>query len=127
MDDEYAEFVALQTGEIAREQVTAGEWTADEAPARASLEMAQFRADALRRDGDAFYRGVDPAGERIGWLWVAPVPDGVGGYGGSDRSRARGSRRSSWRNGADVRDTERAARGTPSPTGARWGHRAAFD
>ena len=36
-DLEYAAFVTLQADETAREAVIAGEWTANEAPARARL------------------------------------------------------------------------------------------
>jgi GNAT superfamily N-acetyltransferase len=88
-NDEYAAFVTLQAEETAHEAVTAGEWTADEAPARARLETADLRADTLRDSGHAFYRGVDVSGERIGWLWVAPAPDHVARYGVGDLARAR--------------------------------------
>jgi GNAT superfamily N-acetyltransferase len=88
-DDEYAAFVTLRAEETAREAVTAGEWTADEASARARLETADLRADTLRSSGHSFYRGVDVSGERIGWLWVAPAPDHVARYGVGDLARAR--------------------------------------
>jgi GNAT superfamily N-acetyltransferase len=88
-DVEYAAFVTLQADETAREAVTAGEWTANEAPARARLATADLRADTLRDGGHAFYRGVEVTGERIGWLWVAPAPDHVARYGIGDTARAR--------------------------------------
>ena len=88
-DDEYAAFVTLQVEETVREAVTAGEWTADEAPERARHDTIELRADRLRGSGHAFYRGVDPTGERIGWLWVAPAPDHVARYGVGDVARAR--------------------------------------
>ena len=88
-DAEYAAFVALQARETAHEAVTAGEWTADEAPARARQDTAELRADTLRGSGHAFYRGVDAGGDRLGWLWVAPAPDHVAGYGVGDVARAR--------------------------------------
>ena len=88
-DDEYAAFVTLQVEETAYEAVTAGEWTADDAPALARQDTADLRADTLRGSGHAFHRGVDAAGERIGWLWVAPAPDLVARYGVGDIARAR--------------------------------------
>lgn len=88
-DDEYAAFVTLQAKETAHEAVTAGEWTADEAPGLSRLDTADLRADTLRDSGHGFYRGVDATGERIGWLWVAPAPDHVARYGVGDVARAR--------------------------------------
>jgi GNAT superfamily N-acetyltransferase len=88
-DAEYAAFVTLQAQETAHEAVTAGDWTAEEAPARARQDTADLHADTLRGSGHAFYRGVDAAGERIGWLWVAPAPYHVARYGVGDLARAR--------------------------------------
>ena len=88
-DDEYAAFVTLQVEETAREAVRAGDWTAGEATGLALQDTADLRADTLRGSGHTFCRGVGAAGERIGWLWVAPAPDFVAGYGVGDVARAR--------------------------------------
>jgi len=71
-DAEYAEFAEAQVAEHARQRVNAGEWTLDEAVARARQDTEDLRSDALRGAGHAFYAGVDAAGARVGWLWIAP-------------------------------------------------------
>ena len=73
-DTEYAEFVALQVAETARERVTAGEWTAGDAPTLAWRDTAALRADLLRGAGHTFYRGVEPDGARGGYTVTLAAP-----------------------------------------------------
>ena len=77
-DAEYADFAERQVEEYARQNVRAGAWTAEEAPARAREAQADLLADRLRDAGHVFLKGVTPEGARVGWLWVAPAPPFLG-------------------------------------------------
>jgi GNAT superfamily N-acetyltransferase len=88
-DADYLDFVEAQVAEHARQRVSAGEWTPDEAAARAREDTTELRADTLRGAGHAFYKGVDAAGAPVGWLWVAPGPAFLERYAPADLSRAR--------------------------------------
>ena len=73
-DAEYGDFAERQVAESARQRVNAGEWTAEEAPAKAREGSAGLLADHLRGHGHHFLKGVTPDGTRVGWVWVAPPP-----------------------------------------------------
>ena len=89
-DPEYAEFAEAQVAEHARQRMNAGEWTPDEAAYLARQGTEDLRSDALRGTGHVFYRGVDAAGSRVGWLWIAPgTMPFLDRYGPVDRSRVR--------------------------------------
>ncbi|HEV2125268.1 MAG TPA: GNAT family N-acetyltransferase, partial [Chloroflexota bacterium] len=73
-DAEYADFAQRQVIEHARQQVNAGEWAEAEALDRARQSLRDLLEDSLRARGHLFFKGVNPAGQRIGWLWVGPTP-----------------------------------------------------
>jgi len=84
-DEEYADFVERQVDEYARQNVNAGEWSPDDALARARDALVDLRADRLRGTGHVFLKGVAEDGMRLGWLWIAPAPDFLGP--GRERTR----------------------------------------
>jgi ribosomal protein S18 acetylase RimI-like enzyme len=84
-DEEYADFAERQVAEYGLQNVNAGEWRPEDAPARAREVLADLLADRLRGAGHAFLKGVTADGMGVGWLWVAPAP----GFLGPDRERTR--------------------------------------
>ncbi len=74
-DAEYTDFGQRHLVEYVRQRVNAGEWPATERPERAREALAGLLSDSLRGAGHLFFKAVDSRGERVGWLWVAPLPE----------------------------------------------------
>jgi len=73
--DERAEFVDLQIAEYAEESRRAGHWTAAEAMARSREEITELLGDDADARGHRFYKGIDDAAVRVGWIWIGPPPE----------------------------------------------------
>lgn len=72
---EYMEFVDLQIAEFAEQKVRAGHWRQDEASARSRDAVMSLLAKAGPRPGHRCFKGVDPFGRRVGWVWMGPPPE----------------------------------------------------
>ena len=92
-DAEYADFGQRHLVEYARQRVNAGEWPADGGAGAGRKELAGLLSDSLRGAGHFFFKAVDSHGERVGWLWVAPMPDLLEG----PQDRKRWLTRSRWK------------------------------
>jgi ribosomal protein S18 acetylase RimI-like enzyme len=69
---ECADFIERQIVEYADQKTRAGHWRSEEAIARSREAMKDFLPG--RPPGHGFYQGVDPAGRRVGWVWLGPPP-----------------------------------------------------
>jgi len=78
-DREYAEFVALQIVEYARQLTLAGETSPERSVAIARDRLQDLRADRLRDSGHIFLIARSQHSTlRLGWVWLSPAPDFLG-------------------------------------------------
>jgi ribosomal protein S18 acetylase RimI-like enzyme len=74
-EDVYASWRVRSIAEYASENVAAGRWKADEAPAQAELAFNQILADGRSTPGNYFWAIRDGGGVDVGVLWVAVTAD----------------------------------------------------
>jgi len=72
---ETEEFVEQQVAEYAEEKRHAGHWTAGEAIARARNSIRSLIGPDPSKRGHRFFKGIEPGGRRIGWIWIGPPPE----------------------------------------------------
>jgi GNAT superfamily N-acetyltransferase len=71
-------FVELQVAEFADEKRRAGHWTAEEAVGQSRKAIRGLLGEDPGARGHRFFKGVAAGGERVGWMWIGPVPEGLG-------------------------------------------------
>jgi len=72
--DIYDAYVGRSIAEYAQEHVKAGNWTADEALAKAEAQFAELLPDGVATEGQHLWSIRDDADRHVGILWVGPRP-----------------------------------------------------
>lgn len=75
-ETEVEEFRAAQIVEYASQKVRAGQWPERESLARAERDVRGLLSPGFEARGHVVLAGLDETGERAGWVWLGPDPDG---------------------------------------------------
>jgi GNAT superfamily N-acetyltransferase len=78
--DYYAPWMAALQAGYAQDHVDAGNWTAEEATARAAADTETLLPDGVNSPGQFLFTAHGPSGEQIGALWIGLDRPNNGGW-----------------------------------------------
>jgi len=73
-DAERDDALRAEAVDYAEAKARAGFWSREESLPRAREEIAGLVGPDPAKRGHAFFVGLDDAGDRVGWVWIGPVP-----------------------------------------------------
>ncbi len=73
-NEERAAALEAEAIDYADAKARAGIWTHEESAARARAEIQGLVGARPTERGHEFYVALDGSGQRVGWLWIGPVP-----------------------------------------------------
>src|SRR5436190_9587942 len=68
-------FLVRQIAEYAEERRRVGHWNAAVAMGRSREEITELLGDDPGARGHRFFKGIDEAKDRVGWIWIGPPPE----------------------------------------------------